>query len=126
MKWVTYIFIVLLILIVIVANLGLSPQFFPFIYQIPWGDKLGHFILMGLLSFLLNMITNAPRIQVFSLDILKISLIVMIIVTIEEFSQLILKYRGFSPLDLIFDYTGIFIFGRFALILSDKQNTKIN
>jgi VanZ family protein len=121
MKWVTYIFIVLLILIVIAANMGLGPLFFSFVYLLPGGDKAGHFILMGLLSFLINSVMRASRVQVFSFDLLKGSLIVMAIVTIEELSQIFLKYRGFSLFDLFFDYTGIIIFGRFAAFILDRQ-----
>ena len=121
MKWVTYIFIVLLILIVIAANMDLGPSFFSFVYLLPGGDKAGHFILMGLLSFLINSVMCASRLQVFSFDLLKGSLIVMAIVTIEELSQIFLQYRGFSIFDLFFDYTGIIIFGRFAAFIFDRQ-----
>lgn len=121
MKWVTYIFIVLLILIVIAANMGLGPSFFSFVYLLPGGDKAGHFILMGLLSFLINSVMRASRVQVFSFDLLKGSLIVMAIVTIEELSQIFLQYRGFSIFDLFFDYTGIIVFGQFAAFIFDRQ-----
>jgi len=128
MKWLTIIFVVILIIIVIAANLGLVPSFFSFVYLLPGGDKAGHFILMGLLSFLINSIMRASRVKVFSLDLLKGSLIVIAIVTIEEFSQLFLKFRAFSIIDLFFDYTGIIIFGYFAayLVNRKRQLEKLN
>ena len=128
MKWLTIIFVVILIIIVIAANLGLGPSFFSLVYLLPGGDKAGHFILMGLLSFLINSIMRASRVKVFSLDLLKGSLIVIAIVTIEEFSQLFLKFRAFSIIDLFFDYTGIIIFGYFAayLVNRKRQLEKLN
>ena len=114
MKWLTFIFIVILILIVVAANLGLGHSIFSIIYLIPWGDKVGHFFLMGFLSYLINSVLLASKVRVFSVDLLKGNLCVMAIVTIEEFSQLFLKYRGFSLVDLLFDYIGIIIFGYFA------------
>jgi len=124
MKWITSLFILILILIVIAANLGFGPSFFAFVYIVPWGDKVGHFILMGLLSFFVNMVLQASRVHVFSFDLLKGSLIVLLIVTIEEFSQTLLKFRGFSIVDLIFDYTGIIIFGYLAAILVNRQRQR--
>lgn len=117
MKWLSIILGVILIFIVIVANLGLGPAVFPFIYLIPGLDKAGHFILMGVLSFLINSVMSASRVNIFSVDLLKGSLIVIVIATIEEFSQLFLKFRAFSILDLFFDYSGIIIFGYFAAYL---------
>ena len=42
-KLITGLFILVLILIVLAANLGLGPEYFPFIYTIPGLDKVGHF-----------------------------------------------------------------------------------
>ena len=121
MKWLSIILGVILIFIVIVANLGLGPSVFPFIYLIPGLDKAGHFILMGVLSFLINSVMSASRVNIFSVDFLKGSLVVIVIATIEEFSQLFLKFRAFSILDLFFGYSGIIIFGYFAAYLVNRK-----
>lgn len=125
MKWITIVFIVLIILIIIVANLGLGPSFFPFIYQIPGGDKIGHFFLMGILSFLVNSVLKTRKIRIFSINFLLGILIVMAIVTIEEVSQIFLDYRAFSIIDLVFDYFGIVLFGYLAdYLLNLHRNQK--
>lgn len=121
MKWITIVFVISLIIIVVVANLGLGPSFFSFVYKVPWGDKAGHFILMGLLSFFVNSVLKASRVQVFSFELLKGSLVVLVIVTIEEFSQIFLKFRGFSVVDLLCDYAGIIMFGYLAANLVNRQ-----
>ena len=120
MKWMTSIFIVFLIFIVIVANLGLGPYFFPFIYNVPGADRLGHFFLMGTLSFLVNSSLITKRIRIFSIYFPLGSLIILAIVTIEELSQIFLVYRAFSIIDLLFDYIGIFLFGYFAVYLLNR------
>ena len=121
MKWLTAVFILLLILIIIIANLGLGPTYFSFIYLIPGGDKIGHFFLMGFLSYLINSLMNFRTLRLLSKDFLMGSFIVMGVVTMEEFSQLFLKNRAFSVIDLLFDYAGIFVFGQISAMISNKQ-----
>ena len=112
--WLTGGFIFLLILIILIANLGLGPVYFPFIYNYPGLDKIGHLLLMGLLSFLVNTFLKGKKITVLSLKLLKGSLIVFFLVALEEFSQILLASRAFSLLDLAFDLAGIIVFGRLA------------
>ena len=120
-KWLTVVFILVLILIVVIANLGLGSTYFPFIYRIPGLDKIGHFFLMGVLSFLINLLLKAKKIQLSSLDFLLGSLVVFLVVTFEELSQLFLIYRAFSWLDLVFDLGGIFLGGQLAAWLKKRQ-----
>ncbi len=88
----------------------------------PRGDKFGHFFLMGILSFLVNVSLNASKIRVFSLDILKGSFIIWILVTLEEISQVFLQFRSFSFIDLACDYCGIFCFGKIAACYLKNKN----
>ena len=119
-KWLTGIFILILILIVIIANLGLGPIYFPFIFNIPGLDKAGHFFLMGFLSFLVNILFKSERIQILSLNFFIGSLIVILVVSLEELSQIFLIYRAFSWLDLAFDLGGIYLGGRLASLQLKK------
>jgi len=120
-KWLTGAFIIVLFLIVVIANLGLGSTYFPFIYSIPGLDKIGHFLLMGVLSFLINLLFKAKRIQISSLDILLGSLVVILVVTLEELSQLFLIFRAFSWVDLVFDFGGVFLGGQLAAWLIKRQ-----
>jgi len=119
-KWLTGIFILALTLIVIIANLGLGPIYFPFIYNAAGLDKVGHFFLMGMLSFLVNILLKSKKVIIFSLDFLIGSLVVTFVVALEELSQLFLVFRAFSWLDLVFDLGGIFLGGRLAAWLCKK------
>lgn len=122
MKILTVLFIILLVLIILAANLGLGPVLFTFLDGIPGGDKLGHFVLMGILSFLVNYLLGGKRIHIRSIHIPTGTAIVMAIVTLEEISQIFLEHRGFSLGDLFFDYAGIIIFGYLAEFLHRRRN----
>lgn len=64
---------------------------------------------MGVLSFLVNLIFKAEKTRLFSLDFLIGSLVIILVVTLEELSQLFLIHRAFSWVDLVFDLGGIFL-----------------
>jgi len=120
-KWLTGAFIIVLFLIVVIANLGLGSTYFPFIYSIPGLDKIGHFFLMGVLSFLINILLKAKKVRLLSLDFLLGSLVVLLVVTLEELSQIFLVYRAFSWLDLVFDLGGVVLGGQVAAWLKKKK-----
>ncbi len=120
MKCIAAVFTLIVIIIVITANLGFGPSLFSFVYLIPGGDKAGHFFLMGFLSLFVNLALGASRLRIFSLEFPKGSLIVLTAVTLEELSQLFLRFRGFSLADLLFDYIGIILFGILATHLINQ------
>jgi len=121
-KWLTGVFTLALILIVVIANLGLGPIYFPFIYNVPGLDKAGHFFLMGTLSFLVNLALNVKKTKLLSREIFVGSLVVTLIVFLEELTQLFLIYRAFSWMDLVFDLGGIFLGGQMAFRLRNKAD----
>ena len=121
MKLLTITFVLLLLIIVLIANLGLGSMFFPFMYEVPGADKVGHFLLIGILSFLVNYVLRARSFTIFSRSVLQGSIIILIFVTIEEFSQIFLSSRAFSIMDLLFDYLGIFVFGFIARYVLTHQ-----
>lgn len=119
----TLAFVVLLVLIVVMADTGRGQAFFALIEAIPGGDKTGHFVLMGLASFLVNLSLSAARVQIGPVRLLKGSLIVAAVVTLEEASQLLFASRGASVLDLLADYAGIILFGALAAWLVARHGS---
>ena len=113
-RCITVLFCLALFGIVLVADLGFGGKAFFFLDYIPGGDKTGHFLLMGIFSFLININLSCRLVKWGRLRILKGNLIVLIIVTIEEISQGLLASRNFDLGDLFFDYLGIFFFGSLA------------
>ena len=107
-------------LIVFLADRGDSQFIFSWIRAIPYGDKFGHFFLMGGFAFVANYSLSCRCIKIGQRYFLLGSLIVALLVTLEEFSQLFIRYRTFDLLDLTFDFLGIWILGRFAQRLNHK------
>lgn len=113
LKIITVIYILILAAIIFVADRNSTKYLLNFIGNIPYGDKLGHFFLMGFFSFFLNLSLSCRKIW----RILWGSLIVAIVVTVEEISQLFIRGRTFDWTDLIADFLGIFIMGEFAKLI---------
>ena len=89
MKCLAVAFAALLVVIVVLADRGRLPEFLGMVHAIPGGDKLAHCVLMGTLAFLVNASMGAVRVGLF----LKGSLIVGVLVTLEEFSQIAIRFR---------------------------------
>ena len=120
-RLVTSLYIALLAVIVLLADNQQYHGLFNDIRRIPGGDKLGHFLLMGLLSFLLNVSLNCRTVRALGRPLLLGSLVAFAAVTLEEFSQIFVPYRTFDPVDLLFDYGGILAFGRLALYFKTSK-----
>lgn len=107
-KTFAYLFAFFILGIVILANTGNFPPGIKRLYDFPYGDKFGHFLLMGILGFALNWAALESRSDEKPVSVIwKVSLIFAFVVTLEEFSQQFFPRRTFSLLDLIFSYAGI-------------------
>ena len=120
MKILTVIYIFILAVIVFLADQRTTQYLFMPLRNLPYGDKIGHFLLMGFFSFLLNLALSAKTVNVWKVNYLLGSIMVLTVVTIEEFSQIFIRGRTFDWSDLIFDYLGIFIFGEIARLICKK------
>jgi polysaccharide biosynthesis protein VpsQ len=124
MKWLTALYVLILVVIVFLADRKDYQFLFESIRGMPYGDKAGHFILVGLFSLTLNLALSCKTIKLWKLNLLMGSLIVTLAVTLEEFSQLFIRYRSFDLVDLLFDYAGIFLFGQLAYYLTKRRFTR--
>jgi len=114
-KRVTALYIFLILLIIAFANQGDYIHVLKnLVSKIPYGDKWGHFFLMGLLAFFVNILIACDKFKLFGLSFLKGSAIILVIVTLEEISQIWIVNRSFEFMDLTVDYLGIFVFGQLA------------
>lgn len=121
MKILLVVYIFILAVIIFIASQKGTRYLLNFVGNIPYGDKLGHFLLMGGFSFLLNLVLNAKTFKLWKFNYLLGSLIVLIVVTIEEISQMFVAGRTFDWSDLVFDYLGIFIFGELARLICRRK-----
>ena len=117
LKWLAALYVLFLVLLVYMVDQKQYQFLFRFVRRTPYGDKAGHFLLMGFFSLLLNLALSARKIKVGNLSLLAGSAVVALVVTLEEFSQIFLRYRTFDSVDLLFDYAGIFLFGQLASYL---------
>lgn len=119
MKWLAILFTLFILLIVVLADAGMLAQHVGFVYQFPWGDKAGHFILYGILALLLALALfrtfpdqSPKRLAV------KCGLVLALLIGLEEFSQQFFANRTFDLIDLTFGYLGVVFFSWVALKLN--------
>jgi polysaccharide biosynthesis protein VpsQ len=121
MKILLIVYVFILAVIIFIASQKGTRYRLNFVGNIPYGDKLGHFLLMGFFAFLLNLVLNARTVRLWKFRYLLGSLIVLIVVTLEEISQKFVAGRTFDGSDLIFDFLGIFLFGELARFICRRQ-----
>ncbi len=85
--------------------------------QIPFGDKLGHIILYGLLAFLINYALNFKKIRRLGFELQVGALLVLAFAFIEEGTQLFFPTRTFSLADALCDVIGVVLFSYLGLYL---------
>ncbi|MBL8078491.1 MAG: VanZ family protein [Anaerolineales bacterium] len=115
MKYITLLFAFFIIAIVILADRGeLGPL--GFVYDFPYGDKVGHFVLFGVLNFLVTLTSlRALPNRKPKLLALSIGLILALIIGAEEYSQKFFVRRTFDLVDLTASYLGLIVGGWIAL-----------
>jgi VanZ family protein len=108
-RWAVFfgLFILAVIILADTGHLG----FLHAVYDVPLGDKAGHFILFGLLSFVINLsVFEARPASDFKRDAVLTGLILALLMALEEFSQLWFPTRKFDILDLTAGYLGVAVF----------------
>jgi len=107
LKTLTALFAFLILAIIVLADSG-HLGFLGFVYSFPYGDKAGHFILYGILSFLLNLFSlrslrNLPQKRI----AIAVTLLLALAIGIEEWSQRFFPLRTSDWVDLTFSYMGV-------------------
>jgi polysaccharide biosynthesis protein VpsQ len=121
-KILTFVYILLIAGIIIVANFKSTHYLLKFGGGIPYFDKIAHFFLMGGFSFLVNLVLQARTFSVRKARFLLGTVIVLTVVTIEEISQIFVAGRSFDYGDLVADYLGILLFGELARLLVRQRS----
>ena len=115
LKWITILFTLFIIAVIISADTGTLPFLVGWLYNFQNGDKLGHFILYGILAFLLNKsaLVLLPKRNPLRL-VLAVSLLLAILIGLEEWSQSLFPARTMSFVDLAASYAGVALFAFLA------------
>ena len=112
MRYLAALFLAFIIGLIVLADLDLLPDFVRKLYDFPNGDKLGHFIIYGLLNFFITraFLSSLPS-RTRGWVTLSIGMILSFIITLEEFSQKYFASRTFSYLDLFASLLGVLVGG---------------
>jgi VanZ family protein len=95
------------IFIICSADNSNMPLLIQKLYDFPGGDKIGHFGLLFVFNLAVNMICFLRRIKLFGFAVGLGSLIVIVFIIIEEFSQIFISSRTFDLIDLFCSILGI-------------------
>ena len=55
MKWLAFAFVAFILAVIVGADMGILPEAIHRLYDFPNGDKVGHFVLYGILTLLLDL-----------------------------------------------------------------------
>lgn len=115
-------YFIIILTIMLVADLGMLPL--KFLSNIPYYDKIGHFFLYGIASFLCHRATGKKMMAIFHYPIPLGPFIFSIFTIAEEMLQAILPHRTASAADLFFGMLGIILFYWLGEIWDGKKYSK--
>ena len=95
--------------VIVCADRGVLRGFFRWINGIPFGDKAGHVFLIGIMAHLLNCAMAGRTSGIGRSRWQMGGLIVAVVMTIEEISQIWIPSRTFDLGDLAANYVGILL-----------------
>jgi VanZ family protein len=123
MKYIAILFGLFILLVIVLADTQHLPRFIKVIYDFPYGDKLGHFILYGLLTFFVTMAFMSTFPNRTSKQVaLWTGLVLALLIGLEEFSQRYFSSRTFDLIDLSASYLGVIVGGWVAYWLKKRQS----
>tara|TARA_R110001599_G_scaffold353459_1_gene592351 strand:- start:43000 stop:43353 length:354 start_codon:yes stop_codon:yes gene_type:complete len=100
--------LIALLSVLVIATISvvatIAPGVFSFLKFIPWGDKLGHFVLFGALTLAIAFAIPGARSFLYG------AVLTAVLVVIEETLQILAPTRSFSMLDLGASLSGVLIF----------------
>jgi polysaccharide biosynthesis protein VpsQ len=120
----TFGFVAFLIAMVVVADRGQGSQWWPFVERIPYSDKLGHIALFGTLGFLCNLAFPSRRWGFHPLAITLTTLVLLIVISLEELSQRFIPSRSFDTVDWLADLIGLAIGQLTATALMSRSTSR--
>jgi polysaccharide biosynthesis protein VpsQ len=108
---VTLLYASLLLCAVLLADTGLVPEFLQHFRHLSFVDKVTHFSLFGLLAFFANATLILKSRWSPTRAIVTGSILVMVIASIDELSNLVITHRTWSLGDVAANYLGILCLG---------------
>lgn len=109
-RFATLAFFLFICLVIFSADTSRMPSWLTLIYHFPNGDKVGHFVLYGIMAFLMNVSFPKWTYRIGSFSLPGGGLLFAIFSILEEISQSFFASRNSSLLDATFSLLGIFAF----------------
>ncbi len=123
-RWLTLGFVIFLALVFVWADSGALPAPLVSLYAFPEGDKVGHFVLYGLLSFLLALSFPGRAVRAGRIAIPASLIAVLTLAVAEELSQAFFSTRSASPLDMAAGWLGALVMGYAAHLVIARWPVK--
>ncbi|MDQ4078371.1 MAG: VanZ family protein [Chloroflexota bacterium] len=103
-------FFAFLVLVLVLSVLAYNRIIPVNVRWIPYYDKIGHFILLGLASYLGYRATGRRHLVYFGVHVPSAPMLVMLLSLADEGLQAVTPYRNFSVLDLAANLGGVLFF----------------
>lgn len=100
-------FFLFLLLVAYWADTDSMPKILGAMLEIPYGDKIGHFVLYGILAYLLTVAMPFRRVKILRWNLPLGLVLAAGFASLEEISQLFFANRTASFIDLFSGYSGI-------------------
>lgn len=110
-------FLVFTVWIIHEANIGRDNILFKTVRATPYGDKIGHVLLAGFLTLVLNFFLRNRALRPWKLILPWGSLAVLALAVAEEASQYYLPTRSFDVVDALANLLGILLFSIPAIVI---------
>lgn len=123
-KLAAVLFLVFIALVVLAADRGTIPPFIRALYRFPGGDLAGHFLLYGILAFLLTR-AFPRRLQIGGFSVAISSLWAVGLALAEELSQFFFPSRTPDLLDLACGLLGILLADRLDQWTSRNDSSSV-
>jgi VanZ family protein len=102
------------------ANTGSSNPVFELVGSLPYGDKIGHLSLFGMLTLMFNLTSRCRTFSLGRINLYYGTAIVSIFVLLEELSQGLIPTRTLDIMDLAADSIGITLFSLLSYVIAKR------
>lgn len=100
-----------LLVVVLLADSGRLPTFAQYLHDLPHADKVIHFLLFGTLALCTNATLTGSRRWSCTRAVVAGSILIALIATLDEGTNLLVAHRSWSLGDLAANYLGVICLG---------------
>lgn len=105
-------FILLLAMAIMAMYMNYDSGILQLLHSVPFGDKIAHFFVIGLLAFFANILLDQRKTEFFIKPVLLGSVLVFTFASLDEVAQMFFTHRNCEFLDFVSNYAGIYVFSK--------------